>query len=74
MIIIDYVSKVIFIVYVIIFWLKKMIFDKINRILVNVFVIEIDMGYWYNCFKYFDMYFILFYIVIYEYRRLNICI
>lgn len=74
MIIIDYVSKVIFIVYVIIFWLKKMIFDKINRILVYVFVIKIDMGYWYNCFKYFDMYFILFYVVIYEYRRLNICI
>lgn len=74
MFIIDYVSKVIFTVHVIIFWSKKMILDKINRILVHVFATEIDMGYWYNCLRYLDIYSILPYIAIYEHRRSNTCI
>lgn len=57
-----------------IFWSKKMIFDKINRILVHVFATKIDMGYWYNRLKYLDMYSILPYIAIYEHRRSNTCI
>lgn len=57
-----------------IFWSKKMILDKINRILVNVFATKIDMGYWYNRLKYFDIYSILPYIAIYEHRRSNTCI
>lgn len=74
MIIIDYVSKVIFTVHVIIFWSKKMILDKIIRILVHVFATKIDMGYWYNRLKYLDMYSILPYVAIYEHRRSNTCI
>lgn len=43
-------------IHVIIFWSKKMILDKINRILVHVFATKIDMGYWYNRLKYLDIY------------------
>lgn len=57
-----------------IFWSKKMIYYKIDRILVHVFATEIDMGYCHNCLKYLDIYSILPYIAIYEHRRSNTCI